>query len=109
MSSFTYYPDKGHTVGRHIADGTLTDDSRVITVPAVQRGSGLNMALQLAPGATVLIETTLSPPATLDNNTAIWMPTGHGLITENLLDVGQGGCTAIRLTATGEVAYQMQI
>ena len=107
--SFKYYPDPGHTVGRQIAHGVLTDEARVIPVPSGNRGDLLNMAIQPQAGASVTIETTLSPMDVIEAGAATWLDSGHGDITEAMQDVGYGACTAIRLTVTGSASYQLQL
>lgn len=106
---FTYYKDPGETIGRHIAEGQLTDQAEVFEMPAGRRDALLNIALQPQAGASVQIHTTLSSPVKVAQGDAVWVPSGHGDITEPLDDVGGGGCTAIRLTATGTADYQLQM
>lgn len=106
---FTYHRDPGETIGRHIAEGALTDQVEVFDMPAGRRDALLNIALQPQAGASVQIHTTLSSPVKVAQGNAVWMPSGHGEITESFDDVGGGCCTAIRLTVIGTAGYQLQI
>lgn len=106
---FKYDIAHSATLGRYIAEGVLTDDAGVFELPVARRDALLNIALQPQAGASVQIHTTLSSREKLAAGTAVWLPSGHGDISESFDDVGGGGCTAIRLTAVGAVHYQMQI
>lgn len=106
---FTYFKDPGETIGRHIAEGQLVDQAEVFELPAGRRDAPLSIALQPQVGAMVQIHTTLSSPVKVAQGDAVWVPSGHGDIAESFSDVGRGACTAVRLTVTGTVDYQMQV
>lgn len=106
---FEYFKKQSETIGRHIAEGTLTDQAVVFELPAGRRDSPLSIAIQPQAGATVQIHTTLSSPDKLAAGQAVWVASGHGDIAEAFSDVGRGACTAVRLTVTGTVDYQMQV
>lgn len=106
---FGYFKKQSETIGRHIAEGTLTDQAVVFELPAGRRDSPLSIAIQPQAGATVQIHTTLSSPDKVSAGEAVWVPSGHGDIAESFSDVGRGACTAVRLTVTGTVGYQMQV
>lgn len=106
---FSYDKASNETLGRYIAEGTLADAAEVFELPVGRRDALLNIALQPQAGASVQIHTTLSSREKLAADEAVWVPSGHGDITESFDDVGGGGCTAIKLTAMGKVHYQMQI
>lgn len=105
----TYHIAHNEIEGRYIAEGQLIDQVEVFDMPADRRDAAVSIALQPQAGATVQIETTLSSPGKLSEGQAVWVPSGHGDITEVFSDVGRGACTAIRLTATGTVDYQIQV